>query len=112
MQGLQNARHIRSEEMASATPAVIFRAYDIRGIVNETLTTDIVYEIGRAFATEAKNKGCETVILARDGRKSSPALSDSMIQGIIRTGVNVLDIGLVHRCCISSPTTARVAVAP
>ena len=95
VQGLQNARHIRSEEMAGATPAAIFRAYDIRGIVNETLTTDIVYEIGRAFATEAKNKGCETVILARDGRKSSPALSDSMTQGIIRTGVNVLDIGLV-----------------
>ena len=73
----------------------IFRAYDIRGIINETLTTGIVFDIGRAFASEAKNKGCKTVILGRDGRKSSPALSTSLAQGIVTTGVNVLDIGLV-----------------
>ncbi len=81
----------------AATPAStgIFRAYDIRGIVNETLTTDIVYDIGRAFASEAKNRGCKTVVLARDGRNSSPSLSHSLAQGIVTTGMNVLDIGLV-----------------
>ena len=82
---------------AATNPAStsIFRAYDIRGIVNESLTTDVVFDIGRAFASEAKNKGCKTVILGRDGRKSSPALSDSFAQGVVTTGMNVLDIGLV-----------------
>ena len=37
--------------ISAQVPAVIFKAYDIRGIVDETLTTDIVFDIGQAFAT-------------------------------------------------------------
>jgi len=75
--------------------ASIFRAYDIRGIVGKTLTKDVVYDIGRALGTEAKNQYCKTIVLGRDGRTSSPALADAVAKGIISTGTHVLDIGMV-----------------
>lgn len=75
--------------------AAIFRAYDIRGIVGETLTKEIVYDIGRAVGSEAKELGCQTVVVGRDGRNSSPALAESLSQGIVSTGCHVLDIGMV-----------------
>jgi len=73
----------------------IFRAYDIRGIVDKTLTQDKVYEIGCAIGSEALDKGIETVIMAKDGRLSSPTLSRSLAEGILSTGTNILDIGTV-----------------
>jgi phosphomannomutase/phosphoglucomutase len=73
----------------------IFRAYDIRGIVGKSLTQDIVYDIGRALGTEAKAQGCHTIVLGRDGRNSSPSLSAAVANGIVSTGCNVLDIGMV-----------------
>lgn len=76
-------------------PSEIFKAYDIRGIVNKTLTNDLVYDIGRAFGTEAKQNGCETVVIGRDGRNSSPILADSLANGLAATGCNVLDLGMV-----------------
>ena len=75
--------------------STIYRAYDIRGIVNQTLTSDIVFNIAQAVASEAKEKNINTIVIGRDGRLSSPALSESLAKGIISTGVNVLDIGLV-----------------
>jgi phosphomannomutase / phosphoglucomutase len=75
--------------------AAIFRAYDIRGIVGETLTTEIVRDIGRALGSEAKELGCKTVVVGRDGRASSPDLAEALSQGIISTGCNVLDVGMI-----------------
>jgi phosphomannomutase / phosphoglucomutase len=75
--------------------SVIFRAYDIRGIVGKTLTKEIVYDIGRALGSEAKELGCKTVVVGRDGRISSPELADALSQGIISTGCDVLDVGMV-----------------
>jgi phosphomannomutase / phosphoglucomutase len=75
--------------------SAIFRAYDIRGIVGDTLTEEIVYDIGRAIATEAKELGCHTVVVGRDGRNSSPAMALALSNGIVSTGCNVLDIGMV-----------------
>lgn len=74
-------------------PAAIFRAYDIRGIVGKTLTPDIVYDIGRAFGSEAKEKGAQTIVVGRDGRDSSMALSSALIQGLCDSGRDVIDIG-------------------
>lgn len=74
---------------------VIFKAYDIRGIVDETLTQDMVYDIGRAIGSEAQDKGISTIVTARDGRISSPGLSKMLTDGILSTGTNVLDIGTV-----------------
>jgi phosphomannomutase / phosphoglucomutase len=75
--------------------AAIFRAYDIRGIVGKTLTKEIVYDIGRAVGSEAKELGCKTVVVGRDGRISSPELSQALSNGIVSTGCNVLDIGMI-----------------
>ncbi|MGZ8180500.1 MAG: phosphomannomutase/phosphoglucomutase [Methylobacter sp.] len=79
----------------TADPGIIFRAYDIRGIVGKTLTKEVVYDIGRALGTQAKEQGCKKIVVGRDGRTSSPALAESLTNGIIATGLNVLDIGMV-----------------
>ncbi len=79
----------------AADSGAIFRAYDIRGIVGQTLTKEVVYDIGRALATQAKEHGVKTIVVARDGRTSSPTLAEALSKGIITTGLNVLDIGMV-----------------
>jgi phosphomannomutase/phosphoglucomutase len=79
----------------TADTGTIFRAYDIRGIVGKTLTKDVVYDIGRAIGTQAKEYDCKTVVVGRDGRTSSPALAEALANGISSTGLNVLDIGMV-----------------
>jgi phosphomannomutase / phosphoglucomutase len=75
--------------------AAIFRAYDIRGIVGQTLTKEIVYDIGRALGSEAKELNCHTVVIGRDGRISSPSFAEALSQGIVSTGCHVLDIGMI-----------------
>lgn len=78
----------------SISPA-IFRAYDIRGVVTDTLTPTAVEQIGRAFGTECKERDIPTVVVARDGRLSGPDLIKALSTGIQSTGVNVIDIGMV-----------------
>jgi len=73
----------------------IFRAYDIRGIVNETLTEEGVKLIGHSIGSEAIDQGQMTVIVARDGRNSGPALMSALTQGLQASGVDVIDIGMV-----------------
>jgi len=75
--------------------SAIFRAYDIRGVVTETLTPDVVHEIGRAFGSECHERGITSAVVARDGRLSGPALIESLSKGIASTGVDVIDIGMV-----------------
>lgn len=86
-----------SEELGieSAVPSTIFRAYDIRGIVDETLTDKVVGLIGQAVGSEARDCAQETVIIAHDGRLSSPRLSAALAKGLQSTGCNVIDIGMV-----------------
>jgi phosphomannomutase/phosphoglucomutase len=76
-------------------PQVIFRKYDIRGVVGETLTRKIVYKIGQAVGSEAAIKGVKSLAVGRDGRLSSPDLSEGLIKGICSTGTDVIDIGVV-----------------
>ena len=76
-------------------PASIFKAYDIRGIVGETLTADIVHEIGRAVASLALQKGERTVYVGYDGRLSSPLLAEALQQGLLASGVDVIALGMV-----------------
>jgi len=73
----------------------IFRAYDIRGIVETALTPDAVQQIGQAFATEALSQNQKTVVIARDGRLSSPELAQRLSEGLRAGGCNVIDIGMV-----------------
>ena len=75
--------------------ASIFRAYDIRGIVDETITVDDVHIIGRAIGSEALSRGETQIFVGRDGRLSSPAFSEALITGLLSTGCDVCDIGAV-----------------
>ena len=76
-------------------PKEIFKAYDIRGIVGKTLTPEIVEGIGHAIGSEAKARNQQTIVIGRDGRLSGPALSAALARGIQKSGVDVIDIGLV-----------------
>ena len=73
----------------------IFRAYDIRGITTKNLTDDVVYWIGRAFATEAQANDRDRVAVGRDGRHSSAGLRDALVRGLTEGGCDVIDIGEV-----------------
>jgi phosphomannomutase/phosphoglucomutase len=73
----------------------IFRAYDIRGIVGDTLTPQIVSEIGQAIGSEAAAQGQQKVVVARDGRLSGTMLKQALIEGLQRAGRSVIDIGMV-----------------
>ncbi|WP_249976873.1 phosphomannomutase/phosphoglucomutase [Vreelandella olivaria] len=76
-------------------PASIFRAYDIRGIVDDTLSEATTELIGRAVGSEAAARGEQTVIVARDGRLSGQRLQTALICGLTAAGRNVIDIGMV-----------------
>lgn len=80
---------------ANDVPASIFRAYDIRGIVNDTLTPETIKLIGLAIGSAADAAGEKTILVGADGRLSGPAVMDTLIEGILETGCDVLKIGLV-----------------
>ncbi len=80
---------------ATNLPAEIFKAYDIRGIVGKSLTEDIAFAVGRAIASEARARGVNRVVVARDGRLSGPALLDRLAAGLMAGGCDVIDIGRV-----------------
>ncbi len=75
-------------------PHAIFKAYDIRGIVDETLTEDITFKIGQAVGSEVIAHGGTSIVIGRDGRLSGPRLATSLSNGLRAAGVNVIDIGL------------------
>ncbi|MBM3115132.1 phosphomannomutase/phosphoglucomutase [Jeongeupia naejangsanensis] len=78
----------------ASIPAQIFKAYDVRARV-DLLTPEAAYLIGRALGTEASAQKHHKLVVGRDGRLSSPALSDALIRGLVDSGIDVLDLGLV-----------------
>ena len=81
--------------MTAAVDASLFKAYDIRGVVDRTLTTDAVRQIGAALGAEAFALGRQEIVVGRDGRLSGPKLRDALVDGIRSTGTGVVDIGMV-----------------
>ncbi|KRW81057.1 phosphomannomutase/phosphoglucomutase [Marinobacter sp. P4B1] len=73
----------------------IFRAYDIRGIVGDNLTEDVVEVIGRAIGSEATDRGVTSLCIGYDGRYSSPGLADALARGVLSTGCSVIEVGAV-----------------
>ena len=73
----------------------IFRAYDIRGIVDKTLTVEAVEQVGKAVASIVLENDGNELIVARDGRLSSPKLFKALTKGIMSTGCHIIDIGEV-----------------
>jgi phosphomannomutase / phosphoglucomutase len=73
----------------------IFREYDIRGTVGEDLTDEVVTNIGRAVATYMKERGKRAAAIARDCRLSSEHFRDLLIDGMVKGGLDVTDLGTV-----------------
>jgi len=73
----------------------IFKAYDVRGVVDRSLTRDAVRAIGAALGSQACTLAVREIAVGRDGRLSGPALRDALIEGIRSTGCAVVDIGMV-----------------
>lgn len=73
----------------------IFRGYDIRGIYGEDLTEEVATLVGKAYGTFIQDNGEKNVIVGMDNRTSSPSLKQALVEGILSTGANVIDIGLV-----------------
>ncbi len=76
-------------------PPEIFKAYDIRGIVGQSLTTENIYLIGRALGSQAAEAGVETLAFGRDGRLSGPELGGALVRGLRDSGRRVIDVGQV-----------------
>ncbi len=85
----------RSKPAAPALPEHIFRAYDIRGIVEEELNDTLVTRIGKAFGTLAGEQQQQAILVASDGRTSSPAIKNVLVKALLDSGRDVVDIGLV-----------------
>ena len=82
-------------DAATAPSAEIFRAYDIRGVVGESLTVDAVGQVGRAFAAEAIDAGQRQVVVGGDGRASTDDLRSILLHSLCAGGVDAIDIGCV-----------------
>src|SRR3989338_1981340 len=73
-------------------PESVFRAYDIRGIINSEITPELMYNIGRAFVLTFK---AEKVIVGFDARPSSKQFAPQFIQGVTDQGASVVNLGLI-----------------
>jgi phosphomannomutase / phosphoglucomutase len=76
-------------------PEEIFRAYDIRGVAGETLTTAHMRRLGRAIGSEARDQGRGAILVARDTRESSEGLTFALSEGLCASGLEVVDLGVV-----------------
>ena len=90
-------------------PSSIFKAYDIRGIVETELTSDIVKLIGKAVGSESIAMGERGVVVGRDGRLSGPELSEALISGLIESGCHVVNIGMVPSPVVYFATYTKAA---
>jgi phosphomannomutase / phosphoglucomutase len=99
-----------------AIPAEIFRSYDIRGRADPQLKPANVVLIGQAIGSQALAAGEETLVVGRDGRTHSPDITEQLIKGILSTGCNAINIGLVptpllyFACHVLQATSSGVMV--
>ena len=75
--------------------ASIFKAYDIRGVIDETLNEQVAFHIGKAFGSAALQAEEKTVAVGRDGRLSGAVLLAALVEGLTSTGINVINVGAV-----------------
>jgi phosphomannomutase len=73
----------------------VFRAYDIRGIIDERFGENAFYSIGRAISVRLQELARSSIFLARDGRLTSDQLANALKQGLLDSGVTVIDLGVV-----------------
>jgi phosphomannomutase / phosphoglucomutase len=76
-------------------PAHIFREYDIRGVADRDLSSDLAEGIGRGLGAMLREGDAPLrIAVARDCRKSSPRLHEALVRGLLRAGVHVIDVGI------------------
>ncbi|MEY4698717.1 MAG: hypothetical protein RLZZ619_452 [Pseudomonadota bacterium] len=73
----------------------IFKAYDIRGVIDKTLDPSIAKLIGQSFGSAMREIGETTCVVGRDGRLSGPSLMAGLTEGLLSVGVDVIDLGVV-----------------
>ncbi|MBX3712412.1 MAG: phosphomannomutase/phosphoglucomutase [Lysobacter sp.] len=73
----------------------IFRAYDIRGVVGQTLDAGVAELIGHAIGSLMREQDLSDIVVGRDGRLSGPTMVEGLVAGLRKAGVNVIDIGMV-----------------
>ena len=79
---------------AADVPEQIFRSYDIRGLAETEITAALATKIGRALGSEALDQGESSMVVARDGRNSSPELCQALVEGILSSGCDVINLGI------------------
>ena len=73
----------------------IFREYDIRGVYPTQVNEDAAYQIGQSYGSMLqKDYNMKTCVVGMDNRYSSPSLKESLVNGLIDSGINVIDLGL------------------
>ena len=75
--------------------ASIFKAYDIRGVTPTTINEEVAFALGKAFGAAALAADEKAVAVGRDGRLSGPALARALIRGLVASGIDVIDVGMV-----------------
>lgn len=84
----------REEEQRPVIPESIFREYDIRGVVGDEITADTAKWIGMGLGRYFLDHGARTVVVGRDNRPSSPWIRNALVEGLVATGCDVIDIGI------------------
>src|SRR5512142_1159200 len=85
---------MHEKTMPTLSPT-IFREYDIRGLVDQDLTEEAVFLVGKALGTKIREAGGRKAAVGRDARLSGPRFAEAMIGALTSTGVDVLDLGIV-----------------
>lgn len=73
----------------------LFKEYDLRGVVGDEITPDVSYKIGLGYGSYVQLKGYTKVVVGFDNRLSSKYLTDKLINGLLDSGIDVVNIGLV-----------------
>src|SRR4051812_11373821 len=76
----------------------IFREYDIRGNADRDLDDALAGDLGRAIGTHLVRAGSKTITLGRDCRVHSPRLHQALRDGLLSTGLSIIDVG-----CVATP---------
>jgi phosphomannomutase/phosphoglucomutase len=74
----------------------VFREYDIRGVADRDFPDDFVTDLGRAIGTALGEDGARTITLGRDCRVSSPRIHAALRAGLLSTGIDIIDVGVLH----------------
>lgn len=95
--------------------AGIFKRYDIRGRVGDTLTEEAATQIGQAFGTFLRRSGVGETVIGHDNRTHSRGLADAAIDGLTRAGIAVTDIGMaatpvVYWCAVEGGNVGGLMV--